>query len=214
MSHDSEEAAHTHMHDPELAIPDRRGAPDAEALALHRDTALLLVVDVQEKLAKAMAADGMALLEKNAGTLIKAAKRLQIPIVVSEQYRKGLGVTVEPLRALLSDVELPVEKLEFSCGASKEIARRIFKSGRRQIIVVGMESHVCVFQTVRDLQLGGYKAFVPVDAIISRTEANKQVGLKLMEKAGATLTSTEATLFDLLGVAGTPEFKELSPLIR
>jgi nicotinamidase-related amidase len=194
--------------------PERRGGPDADSLVLQRESALLLVVDVQERLVKAMPPEAMAQLEKNIAILIKAARRLELPLVVSEQYRKGLGLTIEPLRALLGEADAPVEKLEFSCGASKEIARRIFKANRRQVIVAGMETHVCVFQTVRDLQLGGYKAFVPQDAVISRTQANKDIGLKLMEKAGATLTSTEATLFDLLGVAGTPEFKELAPLIK
>ena len=88
------------------------------------------------------------------------------------------------------------------------------KAGRKQVIVVGMEAHVCVFQTVRDLLRGDYAVFVPQDAIVSRTEENRQVGLRLCEKAGATLTSTETVLFDLLGTAGTPEFKELAPLIR
>jgi nicotinamidase-related amidase len=200
------------LHDDHDQVPERRGGPDPESLVLQRDGALLLLVDVQEKLSKAMQPEALAQLEKNAAVLLRAAVRLGLPVVASEQYKKGLGPTVASLLALLP--EPPVEKLEFSCGASKEIAKRIFKAGRRQIIVVGMESHVCVFQTVRDLQLGGYRAFVPQDAVISRTEANRSVGLKLMEKAGATITSTEAVLFDLLGVAGTPEFKELSVLIK
>src|SRR5437660_272615 len=90
--------------------------------------------------------------DKSPATLLKAAARLGVPIVASEQYPKGLGPTIQSLRQLVS--EAPIEKLEFSCGASKEIARRIFKEGRRQIIVAGMEAHVCVFQTVRDLELG------------------------------------------------------------
>ena len=89
-----------------------------------------------------------------------------------------------------------------------------WRNTRRQVIAVGMESHVCVFQTVRDLAGRGFDVFVPKDAIVSRTEENRQVGLNLCEKAGAVVTSTETVLFDLLGTAGTPEFKELSPLIR
>src|SRR5207237_7927047 len=144
--------------------------------------------------------------------LIRAAKRLGLPIVATEQYPKGLGHTVPALRELLGDH--PMEKLEFSCGASKPIARRILQTGRKQVIVAGMEAHVCVFQTVRDLLRGEFAVFVAEDAVLSRTEANRQVGLRLCEKAGAILTSTETVLFDLLGVAGTPEFKELAPLIR
>ena len=200
------------IHDHDALVPDRRGRPDPLGLVLDRDTALLLVVDVQERLAKAMPAEALARVEKNVALLIKAATRLGLPVVASEQYPKGLGPTLPSLRSLLA--EPPLEKVEFSCGASKEIARAIFKAGRRQIIVAGMEAHVCVFQTVRDLLLGGYFAFVPEDAVCSRTEANKQTGLKLAEKAGATLTSTETVVFDLLGVAGTPEFKELSALLK
>ena len=173
---------------------------------------MLLVIDVQERLAAAMQPDARARLEKNAAVLIKAAQRLGLPVVATEQYPKGLGHTVAPLRELLG--EDPLHKLEFSCGASKPIARRIVTTGRRQVIVAGMEAHVCVFQTVRDLLRGEFAVFVAQDAVLSRSEANRQVGLQLCEKAGATLTSTETVLFDLLGEAGTPEFKELAPLIK
>jgi nicotinamidase-related amidase len=181
-------------------------------LALDRANALLLVVDVQERLFKAMPEAGQAPLVKNLEILIKAARRLEIPIVVSEQYPKGLGPTLAALREL--SPEAPMEKLEFSCGGNKAIARKILQSGRKQIIVAGMETHVCVYQTVRDLARGGFTVFLPQDAVISRTAENRQAGLALCDKAGAVLTSTEATVFDLLGVAGTPEFKELSPLLK
>jgi nicotinamidase-related amidase len=186
--------------------------PDPRTLALDRTDALLLVIDVQERLASAMPPAGLGQLEKNAAVLIRAARRLALPVVATEQYPKGLGHTVPALRQLLSDA--PMEKLEFSCGASQPIARHILSSGRRQIIVAGMEAHVCVFQTVRDLLRGGFAVFVAQDAVLSRTEANREVGLRLCEKSGATLTSTEAVLFDLLGSAGTAEFKELAPLIK
>jgi len=107
-----------------------------------------------------------------------------------------------------------MSKMEFSCGASKPIAREILATGRKQVVVLGMEAHVCVFQTVRDLLRGGFSVFVAQDAVVSRTMANREVGLRLCEKAGATLTSTETILFDLLGTAGTPEFKELTALIK
>lgn len=185
---------------------------EASGLALDRDRALLLVIDVQEKLAAAMPAEARAQLEKNAAVLVQAARRLRLPVVATEQYPKGLGHTLPSLRQLLP--EDPMHKLEFSCGANQEVARQILATGRRQAVVVGMEAHVCVFQTVRDLVRGGFSVFVAQDAVISRTEANRAVGLRLCEKAGATLTSTETVLFDLLGAAGTPEFKELAPLIK
>jgi nicotinamidase-related amidase len=181
-------------------------------LTLDRTKALVLVIDVQEKLARAMPPEAEARMEKNAGILIKAARRLGLPVVASEQYVKGLGPTVPGLRELLPSA--PIEKIEFSCANSESLAGEIERSGRRQVIAVGMESHVCVFQTVRDLLRKDFQVFVPRDAIVSRTEENRQVGLNLCEKAGAVVTSTETVLFDLLGTAGTPEFKELSPLIR
>ena len=188
------------------------GRPDPRTLALDRGDALLLVVDVQEKLAAAMPQQARAQFEKNVILLVRAAQRLQLPIVATEQYPKGLGHTVPGLRELFP--EPPLEKLEFSCGASKPVARRILATGRRQVIVVGMETHVCVFQTVRDLARGEFAVFLPQDAVLSRTEENRQVGLRLCEKSGATLTSAEAAVFDLLGAAGTPEFKELAPLLK
>jgi nicotinamidase-related amidase len=184
----------------------------ASTLALDRADALLMVIDVQEKLAAAMPKAPLAELERNAAVLIRAARRLEIPVIATEQYPKGLGPTVASLRELLP--QEPMSKMEFSCGASKPIARHVLGSGRKQVVVVGMEAHVCVFQTVRDLIDGGFSVFVAQDAVLSRSEANREVGLRLCEKAGATLTSTETVLFDLLGVAGTPEFKELTALIK
>jgi len=184
----------------------------AAALALDRNEALLLLVDAQERLATAMPKGPLHALEKNARVLLQAARRLDIPMVATEQYPKGLGPTLPSLRALLPAD--PLTKLEFSCGASKPIARHILGTGRKQVIVAGMEAHVCVFQTVRDLLRGGFSVFIAQDAVVSRTEANREVGLRLCERAGAVLSSTEAILFDLLGVAGTPEFKELTALIK
>ncbi len=191
---------------------DRLRKFDPRDLALARGEAMLLVVDVQEKLSAVMQPELLARMVKNVAILVRAAVRLGMPVVASEQYRKGLGPTVPALREVLPEAAL--EKLEFSCGANQALARRIMQSARRQVIVVGMEAHVCVFQTVRDLARGDFSVFVPQDAVIARTEQNQQIGLRLCERSGATLTSTETVLFDLLGVAGTPEFKELSPLIR
>ena len=189
-----------------------RSEGTASTLALDRADALLMVIDVQEKLAAAMPEAPLAELEKNAAVLIRAARRLEIPVIATEQYPKGLGPTVASLREILP--QEPMSKMEFSCGASEPIARHVLGSGRKQVVVVGMEAHVCVFQTVRDLLRGGFSVFVAQDAVLSRSEANRAVGLRLCEKAGATLTSTETVLFDLLGVAGTPEFKELTALIK
>jgi len=175
-------------------------------LWLDREHALLLVIDVQEKLASAMPADGLALMQKNAAVLIKAARRLGLPVVATEQYPKA---SATPCRRCASFSRAPLEKMEFSCGASKPIARKILASGRKQIIVAGMESHVCVFQTVRDLVRGEFSVFVAEDGALAHGRQPRSRPAAC-EKAGATLTSTETVLFDLLGAAGTPEFKELA----
>lgn len=182
--------------------------------ALERDQAALLVIDVQERLGKAMEPERYARMLKNTRTLVEGAKLLGLPIWVTEQYPKGLGPTDQSILEALPTDATPVEKLAFSCGAVKEVARRIFQSGRRQLVVAGMETHVCVFQTVRDLVAGGYQPFVARDAVLSRTHENQETGLQLMREVGATITSTEAVLFDLLGEAGTPEFKQISAMVK
>lgn len=192
--------------------PAPRPASDPRALSLDRRDAVVLLVDVQERLSRAMPEDALAQVTRNADVLLRAAARLGLPVVASEQYPKGLGHTLPALRALLPGP--PIEKLEFSCAGSEALAAALAREGRQQVVVVGMESHVCVFQTVRDLCRAGYFAFVPQDAVCSRADSNRQLGLRLMEKAGATITSTETVLFDLLRQAGTPEFKELSALIK
>lgn len=183
-------------------------------LALHRDDTVLLVIDIQERLGAAMEPARFERLVKNTGILIQTAKTLGLPVLVTEQYPKGLGHTVAALTELLPEGTTPVEKVAFSCGAVKELARQLFALQRRQVIVVGMETHVCVFQTVRDLVAGGYAPFVARDAVLSRTTENHDTGLELMRESGATISSTETLVFDLLGAAGTPEFKALSPLVK
>ncbi len=181
-------------------------------LALDRNNTVLLVVDVQERLGAAMDPAGFARSLKNTEILVESAKTLGLPILATEQYPKGLGPTVPSLRQALTAE--PTSKVAFSCVAVEDVAKALRESGRKQVIVAGMETHVCVFQTVRDLLGEGYVPFVPRDAVLSRTEENHETGLALMREAGATVTSTEAVVFDLLGAAGTPEFKKLSPLVK
>jgi nicotinamidase-related amidase len=194
--------------------PSKRDKPlvDPRTVSLDRDDAILFIIDVQERLCAAMDPEAVAAMTKNIRTLMKAAQKLGLPIICSEQYPKGLGRTLPAIAELLS--EPPLEKLEFSAGSNEPLARKVFETGRRQVILAGMESHVCVFQTARDLVRGGFATFVVEDAVISRAPANRELGFRLCEKAGATRTGTEVVLFDLLVRAGTPEFKELSPLVR
>ena len=177
---------------------------------LKREDTALLVVDVQERLAAAMEPEALAVMLGRLGALIEGARVLGLPIAVTEQYPKGLGHTVPSIRERLGDVPV-VEKLKFS---ALDEAVRTRLSGRRHVVVAGMETHVCVYQTVRDLVAEGRHPTVCMDAVLSRTAMDREAGLELVRAAGATLSSVEAVLFDLLGVAGTAEFKRISAAVK
>lgn len=187
-------------------------------MKLSRDRAALFVVDIQERLVPAMPEAVAAAVIKNSRILIETAVRLGLPVVVSQQYPKGLGATVAALETslLIAPGSKPhrFDKTEFSGASTPEFSALAPKLGRDQWIVTGMETHVCVYQTARDLVGRGYQVHVPVDAVSSRTKSNWRVGLDLIERAGAIPTSTEVCVFDLLGRAGTDDFKTLSKLIK
>lgn len=185
----------------------------APPMLLHRDRACLLVVDVQERLVPAMEEQLKHRLLANAALLIKAARRLEIPIIVSEQYRRGLGVTVPELRALVPEEAL-VEKQYFSCMADAGFRDRFQAIDRPQVVVAGLEAHVCVLQTVDDLIGDGRPVFVAADATASRTTESHRIALDRMAAAGATVVTTEMVVFEWLEKAGTPEFKDLSALVK
>ena len=170
---------------------------------LDRDRAALVVVDVQEAFRPAV--EGFDDVVENTRRLMEGAKILGIPVVVTEQYPKGLGRTVEEL----GDVA-PVEKTCFSAAR----AEGFDLDGRDQALVCGIESHVCVSQTAHDLLERGVEVHVACDAVTSRTAANKEVGLHKMEHSGAIVTSVETALFELLGAAGTDEFKDVQRLVK
>ena len=174
---------------------------------LQRDRTTLIVVDVQEGFR--MAVPDFERIAKATATLIEGAEALGVPIVISEQYPKGLGETAPEVSEHLPEGTEPLEKVVFSAAE----AEGFDLGGREQALVCGIESHVCVSQTVIDLLEGGTEVQVPLDAVGSRTEENKRVGLHKMERAGAVLTSVEAALFELLGRAGTDEFKTVQKLI-
>lgn len=183
-------------------------------MKLDRARAALLVIDVQERLSAAIPEDLRGPAQRGAVILIQGAQRLGLPLIVTEQYPRGLGPTVEAIRGVLPASVVPIEKLQFSCLGAAEVQRALAEHGRSQIILCGMESHVCVFQTARDLLEAGHEVFVAQDAVVSRTAENRRIGLSLMERCGAVLTSVEAVLFDLLGSAGTADFKAVSALVK
>ncbi len=189
----------------------------AAEMRIERGRAALLVVDVQERLAAAMAPGDRIGCEKNILILLEMARLLRLPVVLSEQYPRGLGPTVPALRAALEDPSLSlsrIEKMTFACTDDPsfiEVHRRL---GRDQWIVVGMETHVCVYQTARGLVAMGATVHVPADAVTSRAPSNVHRGLDLVARAGAIVTATEAVVFDILERAGTDEFRALSKLIK
>ncbi len=179
---------------------------------LDRNNAVLVVIDVQEKLCRAMDEKVLAKLTGNVSILQEAATELGIPVLATEQYVKGLGETLPELKGKLCSPAL--EKMTFSCCGDDNFTAALKKLGRRQVIVTGMETHVCVLQTVLELVDAGYHVHLVNDAVMSRKKENWQVGANAAAAAGAVITSTEAALFQLLRVAGTDEFKKLSKLVR
>ena len=172
------------------------------------DTALL-VVDVQEKLIGAVADARRTVF--NTGRLIDAAGILGLPVVATEQYPRGLGPTLPELAERLGEIP---SKLTFSCAGCPEIFEDLVARGMHKVLVCGIEAHVCVQQTVLDLLAGGWRTYVAVDAVSSRFEIDLRTALSRMESAGATLTTTEAALFEWCETAGRDEFKQISRLVR
>jgi nicotinamidase-related amidase len=183
-----------------------------ERFIIDPDSTLLMVIDIQEKLCKAMDPEILASTVSNVSILLEAAREFNIPILVTEQYPAGLGTTLPELKEAAATS--PLEKVSFSCCGDKGILAGIAESGRKTIIVTGMETHICVLQTVLDLLKKGYYVQIVNDAVISRKKGNWRLGLSLASSAGALISSTETILFQLLKQAGTPEFKKLSKLVR
>ncbi len=180
---------------------------------LDANQALLLVLDLQEKLLPAIA--GRERVLRGVTKMIRAAWVLHLPIVLTEQYPKGLGPTDAAVRGLFTDEQSkPMEKLSFGCCADTPVARRLAESQRSQILVVGIETHVCVQQTVLQLLQHGYEPYVCADAVGSRDEFDYDIALLRMQQAGAVITTVESAIFELLGQAGTDQFKQMLAIIK
>jgi nicotinamidase-related amidase len=176
---------------------------------MSRDDTALLIVDVQERLLPAIPTASW--LVWNIRRLLDAAQALDVRVVATEQYPRGLGPTVPELSAYLKEVP---SKLRFSCGGCGPLMNELRVAGIRAVLVVGIEAHVCVQQSVLDLLSDGFRVFVAVDAVGARFEIDFETALRRMDSSGATLTTTEAAIFEWCEVAGSPEFKTISALIR
>jgi nicotinamidase-related amidase len=176
---------------------------------------VVLVVDVQERLASAMPEAAMQRLVANTRILLDAARLLGVSVVASEQYPKGLGPTVASLAEKLHLAGVvPIDKLTFDACGEPRVVQAIAEHGPRAVVVVGMETHVCVFQTARELVRLGYAVHVAGDAVASRREEHRAMGLSLCERAGAFVAPVETVVFDWLRRAGTDDFKAVSKLLR
>ena len=187
-------------------------------MKLHRlvpSKTLVAVIDAQEALAAAMPPERISQLVRNIGILLSGAKVLGADVVATEQYPKGLGKTLPPLAAKLTDLNVvPIEKTAFSAVDVPELLSRVEAVSPAAVVIVGMEAHVCVYQTARDLVNRGLDVYVAIDAVCSRREEDRATGIALCERAGATRTTTEAVVFDWLQRAGTDAFRTMSKLVR
>lgn len=180
---------------------------------LKSDDTALLVIDIQEKLFSAMIPEVQALLVKNAGMLIEISKLLRIPIIVTEQYRKGLGPTISELKGKVDGSEA-FDKLFFDCTKDPRILNEIEKCGRKNIILTGIESHICIFQTSVSLCGMGLNVAIASDAVGSRKKHDWKMSLGAMSQAGALIYPAETISFMLLEKSGTEEFRKASHLFR
>ncbi len=173
----------------------------------------LIVIDMQERLVPAMQAPARTI--RNARVLITAAAELGVPVLMSEQYPKGLGRTVPELAKAAEAAEARIlPKMHFSCMADAGFAAAFHATGRGQAVVAGMEAHICVVQTAASLMSEGVEVFVVTDATSSRTLESEKACLDRLQALGAGIVTTEMVVFEWLGQAGTPAFKALLPLIK
>lgn len=181
-----------------------------DTMVINREDVALMIIDIQEKLVAVMK-DRDKVINNNI-ILINAAKEMNFPIIATEQYPKGLGRTVPEILDLI-DEENVYAKNSFT-AYTDQVKEQLKSLGKKKVLITGMETHICVFQTVRDLINDGYEVFLVKDAVASRTKANFLNGLDLMKSLGAIITNTETTVFDLLKISGTAEFKVMSKLIK
>lgn len=174
---------------------------------------LLLIIDIQERLFQAMENDVQEMLKKNAAILINTAAEFGIPVILTEQYRKGLGGTITELKSLTGD-SINLEKLHFDCMKNDEIKKAVADTAKKTVIISGIESHICVLQTALSLLASGMKVVIASDGVSSRRKQDYKAALSILSDAGALIYPTETIAFMILEKAGTPEFKKLSPLFK
>jgi nicotinamidase-related amidase len=178
---------------------------------LSKEKTILVLIDIQEKLLKVMWKNEELIL--NLSKLIRAFKIMEIPILLTEQYPEGMGKTDESISELVNQIE-PIEKLCFSCIGKDDFDEKLKASGKKQVVLAGIESHICVLQTALDLLDQGYFVYLPYDATSSRKESDYRNALERMQKEGVAVGSIESAIFELLKVADTPQFRKILKIIK
>jgi nicotinamidase-related amidase len=179
----------------------------------ERKSTALVVIDVQDRFMPVIFEMGRV--AENCSKLVKALKILKVPVVFTEQYPQGLGQTIPDLAVLMEDK--PLEKIEFSCFKNKAFKERLYKlrkSGVKQLVLCGIEAHVCVLQTALDAIDKGYEVYVVEDAVSSRKRTDWQTAMDRLQQSGAYRVSTEMIIFQLMEKAGTEEFKKVQEIIK
>jgi nicotinamidase-related amidase len=180
-------------------------------MRILKDRSAALVIDIQERLFPFIFENEK--LTKNVSKLVEGLKIIGVPIFVTEQYVKGLGSTIEPIATILGN-HPRIEKMAFSCCDEPRLMEGIAVTGKENIIIAGIESHVCVLQTVIDLKRNGYNPVVVEDCISSRNENDKKMAVERMRQEGAVVTTCESILFELLRYSGTEQFRGISRLVK
>lgn len=180
-------------------------------IILTKDKTALLLIDIQEKILDVMANKESVI--NNSIQLIKGFKVLNIPIYYTEQYPKGLGLTASQLLTELDGL-IPIQKMSFSCAGADNLFTKLKDNNITQVVIAGIETHVCVEQTALDLIANGFQVDLAANATSSRNEIDYKFALDRMRSHGVEITTTEAILFELLTIAGTKEFKEISRIIK
>lgn len=181
-------------------------------MRIKKDDSVAVAIDIQTKLFPFIHENKS--LEETTLKFIEGLKTLEIPMIVTEQYPKGIGPTLPSVKDRLGEAYKPIEKLAFSCCSEPAFMEALRQTGRKNVIVFGIETHVCVLQTVLDLIAEGYRPAVVADCVSSRKELDKQTALARMRQEGATVTTYESLLFELTEASGTPQFKAISKIVK
>ncbi len=179
---------------------------------LHADHTVVVVIDMQEPFLRSIHEPER--LQTNVRALLRGANVLRLPIIATTQYAERMGDVIEPIKSLLPVQLPPFDKLTFSAMGSPAFVSELRRAGRKQVLLCGLEAHICVSQTAHDMLAAEYQVHIVSDAISSRTEANARMGLEKMRAGRALVTSVETALYELLHQAGTPEFREILEIVK